>query len=189
MSGPAALLVGGTRRTLDGLLGAAEPILVLAARALRRRDPHRASQSKPRSRPASRARCGCASFTAPEPGGCTCGGPGSQILAATSPVRRRRPCWWVFTVIGLFLLWHAVGRSDVPWSTRTLIGTLLLGWGMFNLVEGIIDHHILGIHHVNETVPRAQWMWWDFGFLVVGLLLVAAGSFLVRAGREALRKC
>jgi uncharacterized membrane protein len=29
---------------------------------------------------------------------------------------------------------------------------MLIGFGLFNLVEGIIDHHLLGIHHVNETV-------------------------------------
>jgi uncharacterized membrane protein len=90
---------------------------------------------------------------------------------------------WVFTVIGLVLLWRAMGRRDVPLSTSTLAGALLLGWGTFNLVEGVIDHHILRIHHVNETVPQAHWIWWDLGFLVFGLLLVAAGSFLLRAGR------
>ena len=72
---------------------------------------------------------------------------------------------------------------DVLWSTSTLAGALLLGWGTFNLVEGVIDHHILRIHHVSETVPQAQWIWWDLGFLASGLLLVAAGSFLLRAGR------
>jgi uncharacterized membrane protein len=90
---------------------------------------------------------------------------------------------WIFTVLGLFLLWRALGRSDVPWSTSTLLGTLLLGWGTFNLVEGVVDHQMLAIHHVNETVPQAQWIWWDLGFLVFGLVLVAAGSFFVRAGR------
>jgi len=26
------------------------------------------------------------------------------------------------------------------------------------VVQGIVDHHLLGIHHVNETVPREQWI-------------------------------
>jgi uncharacterized membrane protein len=86
-------------------------------------------------------------------------------------------------VVGLALLWRAVGRRDVPWSTRTLVGTLLFGWGVFNLVEGVIDHGILGIHHVNETVPRDQWLAWDLGFLALGLLLVGVGWSLIRAGR------
>ena len=39
-----------------------------------------------------------------------------------------------------------------------------MGFGIFNLVVGIIDHHLLGIHHVNETVAREQWIFWDVGF-------------------------
>ena len=46
-----------------------------------------------------------------------------------------------------------------------------MGFGLFNLVEGIVDHHILGIHHVNETVPPEQWIYWDVGFLVWGALM------------------
>ena len=29
---------------------------------------------------------------------------------------------------------------------------LLVGWGAFNLVEGTIDHEILGIHHVRDDL-------------------------------------
>src|SRR4051812_8381310 len=55
---------------------------------------------------------------------------------------------WIMAALGLAFLWRAGQRSDVPWSTRTFVGSLALGWGIFNLVEGAIDHHILGIHHV-----------------------------------------
>jgi uncharacterized membrane protein len=34
-----------------------------------------------------------------------------------------------------------------------LVGAILIGFGIFNFVEVIIDHPILDIHHVNETVP------------------------------------
>jgi uncharacterized membrane protein len=88
---------------------------------------------------------------------------------------------WLMTVIGLALLWRAGQRSDVPWSTRTFVGSLLLGWGLFNVVEGIIDHHVLAIHHVH---PGENQLLWDIGFLVVGALLVAAGGSLVRAGKR-----
>ena len=47
-----------------------------------------------------------------------------------------------------------------------------MGFGLFNLVYGVIDHQILGIHHVNETVPPAQWLYWDIGFLVWGALML-----------------
>jgi uncharacterized membrane protein len=39
-----------------------------------------------------------------------------------------------------------------------------MGVGIFNIVEGIIDHQLLGIHHVAETVPQ-QWILWDVGSL------------------------
>ena len=64
------------------------------------------------------------------------------------------------------------------------MGTVLIGFGTFNLVEGIIDHHILGLHHVNETVPRAQWIYWDLGFLLWGAVMVLAGWIIYRRGRR-----
>lgn len=62
---------------------------------------------------------------------------------------------WVCTAVGLGMLWRAGLRHDVAWSTRTFVGSLVLGWGVFNLVEGIIDYQILGIHHVHPG--RASW--------------------------------
>jgi uncharacterized membrane protein len=90
---------------------------------------------------------------------------------------------WVVSFAGLVLLWRAGQRSDTAWSTRTFFGSLLAGWGLFNLVEGLIDHHLLGIHHVNETVPQSQWILWDLGFLALGALLVLAGWTLARSAR------
>ncbi len=88
---------------------------------------------------------------------------------------------WLVTAIGLALLWRAGGRPEVPWSTRTFVGSLSLGWGLFNVVEGVIDHQILGIHHVH---PGANQLAWDLGFLAFGALLIVVGLTLVRAGRE-----
>ncbi len=88
---------------------------------------------------------------------------------------------WMMTVFGLALLWRAGQRTDVPWSTRTFVGSLALGWGLFNVVEGVIDHHLLQLHHVH---PGSNEVAWDVGFLVFGALLVAGGAALVRAGRH-----
>ena len=89
---------------------------------------------------------------------------------------------WVLTAVGLALLWAATGRADVPHSGRTLVGGLLLGWGLFNVIEGIIDHEILGLHHVYEYTPNHLPA--DLGFLAFGLLLLLAGWALVRAGHR-----
>src|SRR5450432_3992602 len=53
---------------------------------------------------------------------------------------------WVMTTAGLARLWSAGRRSDVPWSTRTFVGSLSIGWGLFNFIEGMIDHQVMGIH-------------------------------------------
>ncbi len=91
---------------------------------------------------------------------------------------------YIFVGIGLALLWRAAHRSHMRWSTRMLVGTLLMGFGLFNLVEGLVDHQILGIHHVNETVPRAQWIYWDVGFLIWGALMLGGGWLMLRTGRH-----
>jgi uncharacterized membrane protein len=90
---------------------------------------------------------------------------------------------WVLTAVGLALLWSAAGRPDVPHSGRTLVGGLLLGWGLFNVVEGIIDHELLGLHHVYEYTANHQPA--DLAFLGFGAVLLLVGGVLVRAGRTA----
>lgn len=86
---------------------------------------------------------------------------------------------WIMTVVGLGLLWRAAGRQGVPWSGRVFVGALLLGWGLFNFVEGVIDHHILGLHHVH---PGSGELAWDLGFLASGVLLVVVGGLMIRRG-------
>jgi uncharacterized membrane protein len=88
---------------------------------------------------------------------------------------------WIVTAVGLTLLWRAGQRADVPWSTRTFVGSLSLGWGLFNVVEGIIDHQILGLHHVH---PGTNQLAWDIGFLIFGALLIAGGWLSIHLGRS-----
>jgi len=88
---------------------------------------------------------------------------------------------YVFTIAGLALLWRAL-RTGESGTAPQLIGLALLGWGLFNVVEGIVDHLLLSIHHVNETAPREQWIWWDLGFLLWGAVMIVAGWWLWRGG-------
>lgn len=91
---------------------------------------------------------------------------------------------YVFIVAGLISLWRAAHRSHLWWSGKLLSGTLLIGFGLFNLVEGSINHHLLGIHHVNETVAREQWIYWDVGFLLWGAVMLLGGWVIFRDGRR-----
>lgn len=89
---------------------------------------------------------------------------------------------WVAALVGLALLWRAREGLGAPGGGRTLAGAMLLGAGGFNLVEGVVDHHLLGLHHVHPTAAHP--LAWDLGFLAVGLALALAGWGLVRAGRR-----
>ena len=91
---------------------------------------------------------------------------------------------YVFVAAGLAVLWHAAHRRHVRWSTRLLVGTVLIGFGAFNVVEGLVDHHLLQLHHVNETAPRDRWIWWDLAFLAWGAAMGVGGWLLVRSGRQ-----
>jgi len=81
----------------------------------------------------------------------------------------------VLLLLGVTILWRRT--QNRLWSGRQLLGLGLVGWGMFNLVEGVIDHQILGIHHV-RTGPD-QFLY-DVGFLGFGAILVMAGSLFAR---------
>ncbi len=89
---------------------------------------------------------------------------------------------WVATVAGVALLWNALNRHvEVRPSGMSLIGAMLAGWGWFNLVEGMVNHHLLGLHHVVEALGRSLWDWL---FLGSGVLLIVVGHALGRAGRS-----
>jgi uncharacterized membrane protein len=90
---------------------------------------------------------------------------------------------YLFVVLGLVVLWRASRDGPMRWPGKVLLGSILMGFGIFNLVEGIVDHQILGLHHVNETAPREQWVLWDLGFLIWGAGMLSGGWLLVRAAR------
>ncbi|PRH80268.1 DUF2243 domain-containing protein [Streptomyces solincola] len=88
---------------------------------------------------------------------------------------------WLSVLLGLAILYARVThhRRRV-WTSRVLWGWMFVGWGLFNLVEGLLDHQILAIHHVYAGDGR---LWWDLGFLALGALFVAGGYLLQRGGR------
>ena len=91
---------------------------------------------------------------------------------------------YLLVVAALFVLWRTAKRGHLNWSTKQLAGSMLIGFGLFNVVEGIIDHHLLQVHHVNELVALAYWVYWDVGFLVWGTAMLVGGLLLLRAGNR-----
>jgi uncharacterized membrane protein len=89
----------------------------------------------------------------------------------------------ITTVIGVYLLWKILKKININHSGYLLTGGLLFGWGLFNLVEGIIDHQILKLHNVNEYAMNPAL--WNYGFLMFGLLLLFIGRMFIRKGEKA----
>ncbi|HEX8422450.1 MAG TPA: DUF2243 domain-containing protein [Pyrinomonadaceae bacterium] len=89
---------------------------------------------------------------------------------------------WLVTLIGVFLLWSAAyRRAPIP-SLKGFVGRLLLGWGAFNLIEGIVNHQILGVHYVRQ-VPN--YTVYNLTFLATGgVLFILFGWLLMRAGKR-----
>ena len=78
---------------------------------------------------------------------------------------------WLLVVAGVSLLWRAArGGGTLP-PTRVFVGNVLLGAGGFNLVEGLVDHHLLRLHHVRDVADPLRY---DLAFLLVGGVLLAA---------------
>jgi uncharacterized membrane protein len=90
---------------------------------------------------------------------------------------------WVAVVAGSYLAVRAWQRDRLapPWSVQ--VGLALAGWGAFNVVEGVIDHHVLAIHHVRDDIGAP--LGWDLAFLALGAALLAIGFALVRRGARA----
>jgi uncharacterized membrane protein len=92
---------------------------------------------------------------------------------------------WLFVVAGstaLVLAWRQ-GRLAPTWGFH--LGLVLAGWGIFNVVEGLVDHQILGLHHVRDDLGGP--LSWDIGFLVLGVVLVAGGWAWHQRGMRRLR--
>jgi uncharacterized membrane protein len=93
---------------------------------------------------------------------------------------------WLLTLAGVvttLVAWRQ-GRIAPSWSFQ--IGLVLAGWGLFDLVEGIVDHQLLGVHHVRDDLGAP--LSWDLGFLAFGAVLVAGGWLLHRRGVRGLGK-
>ena len=87
---------------------------------------------------------------------------------------------WMMTAAGIWLLWHTARHRHLVPSGSVLGGSLLLGWGLFNVVEGLIDHELLQVHHV---VQNGNHPLWDGVFLAAGAVLMVSGFLIIRTER------
>ena len=85
---------------------------------------------------------------------------------------------WLLVVIATILTLRAWRHRELAPNWKRYVGALLLGWGVFNVVEGIMNHQVLGIHHVRDDLGGP--LSWDIAFLLSGLLMMGAGAALGR---------
>lgn len=69
-------------------------------------------------------------------------------------------------------------KNEIGNSWKVFLGGLLIGGGAFNLIEGIVNHHILKVHRVKPLAENP--MLYDLSFLAIGLLLVLIGLMIKR---------
>lgn len=87
---------------------------------------------------------------------------------------------WFITIWGLFLLADVRRRAEVVWARWT--GAVLAGVGLFQLLDGVLNHKILGIHQIRYNVDLLLYDVVWIGSAVIVLLL---GAFVLWRTRHA----
>jgi uncharacterized membrane protein len=70
---------------------------------------------------------------------------------------------YVIAAAGLVLLWRARPALDRPGAARRVIGGALVGFGLWNVVDVVGFHWLLGIHRIRVGVPDP--LAYDLGWL------------------------
>ncbi|MBA3900217.1 MAG: DUF2243 domain-containing protein [Bacteroidetes bacterium] len=84
---------------------------------------------------------------------------------------------WGFTVTGLILLWRLFFKKNVIITTRLFVGSLLLGWGIFNATDSILNHYILQLHNIRDITENP--MLYNHVFFAFAIVLILVGWRLV----------
>lgn len=80
-------------------------------------------------------------------------------------------------IIGFVLVIRLLRVPRINPSPKLALGGAIVGWGIFNLVEGTIHHQILKLHNVNEFVANPEI--WNYSFLASGIIFIIIGYFLI----------
>jgi uncharacterized membrane protein len=83
--------------------------------------------------------------------------------------------------LGVLLIGAALmvgGR--VPFGSA--LGLVLIGWGLFHVIDQFVFHLALGAHHIREGVSNPEV--YDWTFFGIGVALIAAGWLFARPTRR-----
>jgi uncharacterized membrane protein len=88
---------------------------------------------------------------------------------------------WLLTLAGIIVLWNAVKSDDVILSNSIIIGSFCIGAGLFNVVEGILSHHVFQIHHVKPGIHQLAW---DLSFIGAGVVSIVVGWIILNRSKS-----
>ncbi len=88
---------------------------------------------------------------------------------------------WLLTAAGVWWLWTNVSRRRITLD-RQFFGWLIFGWGLFNVLDEVLFHALLDLHHIREGDNELAY---DVAFTVIGVAQLVIGYALARSGRRA----
>ncbi len=88
---------------------------------------------------------------------------------------------WIVLAAGVLWLW-ANRNNARNFGLRPLIGLMIAGWGVFNVVDEIVFHLLLRAHHIRMV---ENWFVYDATYTAIGLVLILAGWRIARSADSA----
>jgi uncharacterized membrane protein len=89
---------------------------------------------------------------------------------------------WAMTVVGVVLLWRLFFKRDLIISSQLFVGALILGWGIFNAFDSIVNHYLLKIHNIRENTENP--MLYNHAFFAFALILMLTGWLMIKNVKE-----
>lgn len=84
----------------------------------------------------------------------------------------------IVLVVAVLLLWRGWERKGrATGNLAALAGLALIGWGGFHVVDQLVFHELLDLHHIRQDAANAALYNW--GYFAVGLVLAAMGWWLL----------
>ena len=89
---------------------------------------------------------------------------------------------YVIAAVGLWRLWASRNAPDRP-SGRHLLANILIGFGVWHIIDSVASHWVLGIHRIR--MDSGDPLFWDLlWFGAFGILPLAIGWLMRRAGDD-----
>jgi len=82
-------------------------------------------------------------------------------------------------LVGAGAVWWTINGRRRPLSTLALVGSILVGMGLFNTVDGVVSHYLLDIHDVVHSTT-----FWNPPWILVSVVLFLLGAALLHRGRR-----